>query len=152
MLLINKVLHSFLLAFLVVFTTAAYAGEMKTTQGYLIHYNALNTELIPPEVARHYQITRSKSRALLTVVVLKPSSEKELLPKSVLAQVTAQAVNLNQQLKTIDMQRIQEGEAIYYTGVFSVTNEEILDFTIKVQPENQSKPEEITFRQQFFVN
>jgi hypothetical protein len=146
----KKLLFSTLLSLLLTLTSSA--SEMKTDNGYLIHYNATGTEFMPPEVARNYQIVRSKNRAMLTVVVLKPNSDKELLHPSVLAVVTAQVVNLNQQLRTIEMKKVQEGEAIYYIGVFTVNNEETLDFTIKVQPESQGKVHEITFRQQFFVD
>jgi hypothetical protein len=38
---------------------------------YVVHYNALNTNLIPPQVAQGYGIARSSSRALLNVTVLK---------------------------------------------------------------------------------
>lgn len=146
----KTLLFSTLLSFLLTLTSSA--SEMKTDNGYLIHYNATGTEFMPPEVARNHQIVRSKNRAMLTVVVLKPNSDKELLHPSVLAQVTAQVVNLNQQVRTLEMRKIQEEKAIYYIGVFTINNEETLDFTIKVQPENQDKVHEITFRQQFFVD
>jgi len=125
-------------------------GQLTTENGYEIHYNATPAELIPPEVARSYQILRSKNRAILTVCVLK--STNQLLNKSVTAKVTAQAVNLNSQLKTIEMREVREGDAIYHIGEFAITNEEVFNFTIKVTPENSDASKEISFRQQFFVD
>jgi hypothetical protein len=151
--LIKNALSSILFSLVLALLSYANAEQFKTDNGYVIHYNAISTELIPPEVARNNQITRSKNRAMLTVAVLKPSGDpKQLLHKSVTAQVTAQSVNLNQQLVNLDMRQIKDGDAIYYIGVFSVTNQDTLTFTLKVQPENQGKVQEITFRQQFFVD
>jgi hypothetical protein len=50
------------------------------------------------------------------------------------------------------MRRVQEGEAIYYIGVFKIVNEETLDFTLTVDPENKGQLQEIKFRQQFFID
>ena len=38
---------------------------------YVVHYTALNTNFIPPQVAKGYGIHRSPSRALLNITVLK---------------------------------------------------------------------------------
>ena len=36
---------------------------------YVVYFNALNTEQLTPEIARQYEIVRSKSRALLNVSI-----------------------------------------------------------------------------------
>ncbi len=137
----------------IIVTPNLQSAELKTDDGYIIHYNALNTTLVPVEVARSYNIVRSKTRGMLTVVILKaPMADKPGLPHSVTAKVTAQVVNLNQQLQTLEMRHLQDGDATYYVDVFSFTNEDTLDFTITVQPESQGKVQKITFRQQFFVD
>lgn len=130
----------------------AYAEQLKTDDGYEIQYNALHTQSLPAQMARAYQVLRSKTRGVLTVCVLKIGEKPQLLNKSVPAQVTAQAVNLNNQLKTIVMRPVQEGNAIYHIGEFSLSNEESLTFTLHVIPESRGKPRDITFTQQFFVD
>ena len=127
------------------------AGQLKTDDGYEIQYNALHTQSLPAQMAHAYQVVRSKTRGILTVSVLKIDEKPQLLNKSVPAQVTAQAINLNNQLKTLDMRIVQEGNAIYHIGEFSFSNEESLTFTLHVVPE-KGKARDISFTQQFFVD
>ena len=132
----------------------AIANELKTEDGYIIHYNTFSSEILPAEVARTYQIIRSKNQAVINIVVRKSKDEKSAQTEAVLAKVTAQAVNLAGQLRTLDMRKVEEGEAdskaIYYIATFKVSNAETLNFTVKVDPENQGKEHEIKFSQQFF--
>lgn len=123
---------------------AAQFGE------YTVHYNALSSSLISPEVANAYNIRRSDSRAIINVSVLKNSESK--LPVAVKARVTASGRNLTGQTREVEMREINEGgEAIYYIGELSVRNMETFDFTLLVTPEGQSKPFNIKFRQQFYT-
>ena len=54
-----------------VFSGSTLAQQSQDFGDYVVHYNALNTNLIPPQVAQGYGIKRSSSRALLNVTVLK---------------------------------------------------------------------------------
>jgi hypothetical protein len=130
----------------------AMAGQLKTENGYVIHYNALSTEIIPPEVARNSGIVRSKNRAMLTVAVHKAGENNTMHTKAVEAAIEVEKVNLSQQLEAIEMRRVQEGDAIYYIGVFKILNQEVLDFTLKIDPENKGQVQEVKFRQQFFFD
>jgi len=49
----------------------ALAQQSQDFGEYVVHYNALNTNLITPQVAQAYGIRRSSSRALLNITVLK---------------------------------------------------------------------------------
>ena len=141
-----------LMLWLISFSTIA--NELKTDEGYIIHYNVFSSEILPAEVAHTYQIVRSKNQAVLNIVVRKSKDNKSMQTEAVFAKVTAQAVNLAGQLKTLELRKIEEGEAdskaIYYIAAFKVTNEETLNFTINVDPENKGKEHEIKFSQQFF--
>ncbi len=152
----KKALYSIVAILVLSLTSYAMAGELRTDDGYVIYYNALDTTMIPKEVARAYGIVRSKNRAMLNVSVRKGGKGSLLKTKAVLAKVTAHAANLTGQLKNLKMRRIEEGNAdqraIYYIAVFSITNEEMWNFTINVEPENKAKVQEIKFRQQFFVD
>lgn len=130
----------------------SYAGQFVTHGDYTIHYNTMNTTMLQPEVAKTYGITRSKNRALLNISVRKKGSDDTAMDVAVAAKVTAQAVNLNQQLKSIDMKEMKESGAIYYIGVFSIADKETLNFTVSVDPESAGKPYEVTFKQQFFLD
>jgi hypothetical protein len=124
----------------------AFAENSLIIGNYIAHYNALSTESLPPSVATAYGITRSANRGLLNISVLKKGSGFE----GVEADIKVSATNLTGQLRNIDLRKIKEQAAVYYIGVFSVANEETLDFSIDVTtPEKQTG--NIKMRQQFFT-
>ena len=128
----------------------AQAQQSQSFDGYTVHYNAINTSQLSPQVAQTYGLQRSSSRALLNIAVLKEQGGQE--PVAARAVVTAGARNLSGQLKEIDMREINEAnEAIYYIGEFRVNNMEMFDFTVQVTPEGSTVPLEVKFRQQFYT-
>ena len=145
-----KRLFEFLTLLAALSSLPAAAQQALQFDDYTVHYSALNSSLIAPEVAKVYGIQRSGSRALLNVSVLKDTGGE--LPVAVHAQVTATGRNLTGQTRSIDMREIVEaGEAIYYIGEMTVRNMETFDFTIEVTPEGMNTPFEVKFRQQFFT-
>ncbi|MEE8339529.1 MAG: DUF4426 domain-containing protein [Xanthomonadales bacterium] len=117
---------------------------------YVVHYNALNTNFIPPQVAKGYGIRRSSSRALLNITVLKKVMDNPGTP--VKAIVTASGTNLTGQRREIDIREIKDTEgAIYYIGELPVHNLETYNFTVEVHPEGEANPLIVKFRQQFFT-
>jgi hypothetical protein len=117
---------------------------------FVVHYNALNTNLIPPEVARGYGIRRSSSRALLNVTVLKKVMNNPGTP--VKARVKAEGTNLIGQRSTIEIREILDPEgAVYYIGEFTVHNMETFRFDVEVLPNGESEPLLVKFKQQFYT-
>jgi len=124
------------------------AGEsMKDIGDHIVHFSAQSTDQLPPEIARAYNIVRSKNRAMLNVSVLREADNV-----SVPATVTVQTVNLTGQLKNVTMRRIDEQEAIYYIGETPVANRETLIFDITVLPEGATVPSEVRFKREFFTD
>jgi len=117
---------------------------------YQIHYNALTTNLIDPSVARAYGIIRSKNRALVNVAVLRRVMGMAAQP--VKAKVSAEAVNLNAQLRTIEMRELNDAGAIYYIGEIPVSNNETLTFSIEVTPEGEASSHKTSFTQEFYTD
>ena len=145
-----KTLFTTLALLAVIFSTTASAQQAQHFGEYSIHYNALNSSLISPEVAKVYGIRRSDSRVLINISVLKNAENQ--LPTAVKAKVTTSGRNLTGQTREVDMREIDEGDdAIYYIGELSVRNMETFDFTVMVTPEGQSKPFTLKFRQQFYT-
>ena len=145
-----KTLFKALTLLAVIFSATASAQQAQQFEDYAIHYNALNSSLISPEVAKVYGIRRSDSRALINISVLKNAEDQ--LPTAVKAKVTASGRNLTGQTREIDMREIDEGDdAIYYIGEMSVRNMETFDFTVMVTPKGKSKPFTLKFRQQFYT-
>ncbi|OZA29461.1 MAG: hypothetical protein B7X91_01780 [Hydrogenophilales bacterium 17-64-11] len=112
-----------------------------------IHYNALTTDDLLPEVARAYKIERSKTRGLVTMAVLKQN--KVGVPTPVAAKIAVYATNLNQQLAHVTMREIKEGTAIYYLGEFRVAPPDTLKFTASVEVAGEPK-REMVFEQKFY--
>ena len=117
---------------------------------YVVHFSAQTTDQLAPDVARAYNIVRSKSRAMLNVSVVRKSDGQ-----SVPATVSVKATNLTGQLKTITMRKIEEpGDtvAVYYIGETSVANRETLLFDISVKPEGRTAASEVRFKRQFYTD
>ena len=138
-----------LLAALCLCSVAAVAhAEISQKFGPLeIHYNALTTDELLPEVARAYKIERSKTRGMVTLSVLKKNKLGALTP--VPAKLTVYATNLTQQLSNITMREIKEGSAIYYIGEFRVAPPDTLKFNATVEVAGEPKYD-MTFDQKFF--
>jgi len=134
------------------FSLNVHAAQFESVGDYMIHYNAINTSILQPEVAKQYKINRSKNRALLNISVRKKGSGTMTQDTAVIANVTATAANLNKQLQEIKMREIREGDAIYYIGEFRIANAETLDFKIRVDAENKGQAHDLSFRQEFFVD
>lgn len=133
--------------FLCAVTAAAHAEISQKFGPLEIHYNALSTDELLPEVARAYKIERSKTRGLVTMSVLKKNEVGVPLP--VPARITVYVTNLNNQLANITMREVKEGSAIYYLGEFRVTPPDTLKFTATVEAEGEPK-REMVFSQKFY--
>lgn len=133
---------------LLALAATAAAEQSVDTGDYVVHYNAIPTELLSPQVARAYGLTRSHNRAMLNVAVLKKEGDQTL---PVTAELTTSASNLAGQRRDLEMRLIEEQDARYYIGTVRVSDEEILRFNVRVMPEGRSEPIEIQFDQQFFT-
>ena len=109
-----------------------------------VHYNAIPSNLLEPEVAAAYELVRSRNRGLLTVSVLRDGAP---VPASTLR---ATAETLNNVLREITLQEIREGEAVYYVGTFPVAREELLRF--EVHGAAAGTGFDLSFRQSFFAD
>ena len=124
------------------------AGATSANIGsHVVHFSAQSTDQLPPEVARAYNIVRSKKRAMLNVSVLTAETS---VP--VAAVVTVKTVNLTGQLKNITMRQINEQDAIYYIGEVPVANRETLNFEISITPDGVDTASIVRFQRQFFTD
>lgn len=126
------------------------ADSFKTFGDYTIHYSAFTTDVLSPEMAKSYRITRSKNRALLNISVLKKVMGTTAKP--VKARIEATATNLNQQLRELDIREVAEPGAIYYLAEARVNHGETLKYTLNVIPEGEATPYSFSFQQQFVTD
>ena len=131
-------------------TTPVMAQQATEIDHYTVHFSAINTSQLPPQVATSYGIQRSSSRALLNITILDGTGDSKRPVKA--KAITASARNLTGQTRSIDLQEINESdEAIYYIGQFRVNNMETFDFTVTANVDDRAEPLELKFRQQFYT-
>ena len=114
---------------------------------HTVHFSAQSTDQLPPNIAKTYNIVRSKNRAMLTVSVIQNGTAK---PEH--AAVTVRTVNLAGQLKNVVMREIMEEQSIYYIGETPVTNRETLSFDVTVTPEGVQESSSVRFQRQFYTD
>ena len=133
-----------------IFSGTVAAQQSQDFGNYVVHYNALNTNLIPPPVAQGYGIARSSSRALLNVTVLKKVMDTPGTPVG--ASVKAAATNLTGQLRELQIRELNDSEgAVYYIAEFPVHNLETYRFEIAVSIAGEEDPLMVRFTQQFYT-
>lgn len=133
------------LALLMSMPFSSYAQNVTEFGDYVIHHNALPTNILLPEVARAYKIKRSKNRGMLNIVVQHKG-------KGISANVTGTGTNLNSQLKHLEFREINDGDVTYYISSFRVTNKEVISFKLKVKPAGSDKSHTVKFKKEFYTN
>ncbi len=129
---------------------ASFDERSKVFGEYEVFFNALSTDQLTPEVARAYNITRSKSRAMLNVTLRKQQAGGGTVAAT--GDIKVKATNLTGQLKNVALRQINEGEAIYYIGDLPVANREVLIFELKITPTGDTATHEVKFQQQFYTD
>jgi hypothetical protein len=131
----------------VMLAPVAQAEQSQKFGNLEVHYNAmLSTDLLP-DVAKAYKIDRSQTRGIVTISVLRKNAMGMAQP--IPARLTAYMVNLSNQLGEIDMREIKEGGAIYYLGEFRVVPPNTLKFAVTVETAGDPK-HEVSFTQKFY--
>lgn len=131
------------------FAISAQAEQQQTFGHYEIHYNAFNSTVIPPDVAKNYDITRSRQYGVMNVSILDRSKDGK---PAVKAFVTGEFTNLIGQVQTLKFQQIQEGEAVYYITGFRFNDDDLFSFTLNVQPDPNVSAFTIKFSQRFYLD
>ena len=131
-------------------TPLGIAQQSEKFGKFEVHYNVINANLLPAQVAQGYGIHRSSSRALINITVMDTSQGE--FGTAVPARVTTSTINLTGQRRNVDMREVKEADgAIYYIGELPIANLETYNFTVNVTPEGEAKPLELQFRQQFYT-
>jgi len=115
-----------------------------------VHFNALRTDQLAPEVARAYGIERSANRVMLNVSLLRRDADGRTTPVD--GTVTATARNLNGQLKNFAMRRITEGASVYFIGEVGISGTEILVFDIEAAPAGAPAAYSVQLKREFVAD
>lgn len=124
----------------------ALAENLVRRGDLVVHYNAVPSASLAPDIARQYGITRSANRALVNIAVRRGKPGADV---AVRATVSVAATNLNGQRSNPRVREVREGEAIYYLAEASHAGTDTLDFEVEVRIEGQAEPIALRFRQEF---
>jgi len=122
-------------------------AEQKITKGnWDIHYIAFPSSFIEPEIAKQYQLQRSKYLSIINISVL----DNENDDKAQNAYVSGVAETLLGQRTKLEFVKVTEGEATYYLAQIKYVDREVYNFEINVQQGDRT--ETIKFQQMFYVD
>lgn len=147
--LINLSLSLFVIAscFMANFGHATEGGQFQQSGRFQVHYMALSSTFLTPQVAKTYHIKRSRYNAFVNISVLDTLIDGN---PSVKANITGKAVNLTGNTRQLKFKEVIEGDAIYYIAELPFRNDE--QFTILVSSTNSDGlNSKINFKQQFYA-
>lgn len=127
---------------------SAHAEQMQRFGDIEIHYNAMPTDELTPEVARAYKLERSRNRGLMTISVIKRDAQGVGHPMK--AKVSAAIKMLTTQTVDVSLREVVEGEAVYYLGDFHLIPPTTLRFELVVRPAGATRDTPLTFSRTFY--
>lgn len=127
---------------------SAFAQNSITRGGVTVHYGAVATTSLDAAVARGYAITRSSTRALLSIVVLRAGADA--MPVASQATVTATVTNAAGRSEALALREVVDGASISYLAEPRIAARDTLEFALLVTPRGEATPIEIRFEQAFF--
>jgi len=142
---ISKLLTLVFLA--VTFMASVNAENMKKMDDINVHYIALGSTFLTPEIAKAYGIERSRYKGLINISVLDNTQASH---PSKMVNISGRARNDVGQIKSLDFMEVKEGDAIYYLAQVSYTNEETIYFDINIT--DKGKQHNLKFTQKFYVD
>lgn len=115
---------------------------------YTVYYSVFNSTEVEPDIARLHQITRAENQVLVNVALV----ANEGPDGGQAAEVSGRATNLMQQSRELDFKAIVEGDVIYYLAPLPITDEEVLNFSIEVDPRGEAGPYTVKFSKKLYVD
>ena len=134
-----------LAAALLLATTPAGADNAERFNGYTVHYNAFNANMLDKRVAQAYRLRSGCSDGALTIALRKDDGS------AAAADVRASVVTLVGQRTSVAMQEVKDGKSIYYVGGFAITTDaEPLRFAVTLRPAGDTSERSFEFTRQMF--
>jgi hypothetical protein len=108
--------------------SAALAGDITRVGDLELHCMAAPTTELTPEAAKTYNVIPSPDRGLLTVTLLRKNGPGAA--RSLAGQVYAGAINQSNQITSIPIREVREGNEVYYLGEYRVKPPDTLRFLV----------------------
>ena len=145
----SRFLFPVVVFFTLMFSPLCNADTIET-EDYVIHYSAFNASFITEDVAKIYNLNRSRFRGMINIAIHKKM--KDGTTKPVIAQLSGYVTRLSGSESPLSFQTISEGESIYYLAQMIIANRETLRFDIKIKPTPQHNPIKLSFKQDFYTD
>lgn len=141
--------RTLLLAALFAVGVPAAADPVVRDGGYTVHYAAMSTRDLSPEMARRYGIRQAANRGLLLVNVQHESAPGISAPLAARAEGSART--LLGEAQTLAFHALPGGDAAGdLVAEFAFTPLETLRFDLQVRPQGAPRALPVQFQQQFF--
>ncbi|WP_346796385.1 DUF4426 domain-containing protein [Halomonas sp. Bachu 37] len=127
----------------------ALAEQYTQVGDFEIHYNAVNTSFLTPEVAQANNIQRSQGLALLNVSVREVQEEGDT--RAVNAGVEGTVSGLTGEAQNLAFRTVHDGDSTYHLATFRIREDEPMRFDLDVRYDRNAEPVEISFIQRFYL-
>lgn len=136
--------------FLFLMPFSANAEQKLVFGDYEVHYMGLSSSFLTPEVAKIYDIPRSRSLGFLNISVLQKTKGGQI-PAALDADLKGSIRNLIGQARELEFRRVREGQAIYYISTFRFDDGDMYNFDLDIVPSNaKQKNFDVKFSQRFY--
>lgn len=132
------------------FATAAYAEQFAQVGDYEIHYSAVNSSFLTPEVAQANNIQRSADRGLVNVSVRERQDDGSTRPVN--ASVQGHVSGLTGVQESLSFRAVHDGDATYHLAPFTIREDEGMRFELSVRYDRNAAPEPVNFIQRFYID
>lgn len=129
-------------------SASASAQQLVRDGSTVVHYAAMSTQDLSPEMARQYGIRQNSKRAMLLLNLQRETAPGKTTPLRGTATGTAR--NLMGDLQTLTLRPAGGDSAQDLIAEFDISHLEFLNFDIDVRPEGSTRSLKIKFQQQFF--
>ncbi len=137
-----------MLALLLLLASGIVRAEQFIDLGdYRVHYAALNTTQLTPDVARKFNVERSGQRILLVL------NAQQLIGgryESVPATASGTATTLLGHVQKLELRPIREADVHYVIASFETLEGEYMTVDARVTPAGSTTPVTVKFKQQFY--
>lgn len=130
--------------------TSASAEQYTQVGNYQIHYSAISTDFLTPEVALAYDIQRSVSLGLINVSVRETQEDGSTLPVN--ASIEGSVGDLSGSREPLRFRTVHEENATYHLATFRLRHDEPMRFNLDVRYDRNAAPEPVSFVQRFYID
>lgn len=132
---------------LVLHAIVAQAEQYVDAGEFRVHYAAINTTQLTPEVARQFGVARTRNQILL---VLNAQQNVDGRYQPVPATAAGTATTLPGHVQKLALRPIREADVHYVIATFETLDGEYMTIDAQLLPSGANTPITVKFRQQFY--